>query len=149
MEIKWPAHCFRCQYYDNPYKQGGLCTYCLKTGKSRIVEQLGKGVQKTNTDEQTEARTQRLLRDCKHYLDKKEIDAKEERRIIINTQNAINCRKSFEEEKKKSDERMKLYRQGLNDRQIGNALGIDKTTVRYWRNKRGLPPNCKRGATNV
>jgi hypothetical protein len=34
-----------------------------------------------------------------------------------------------------------LYRQGLNDAEIGRELHIRKQLVRYWRLRQGLPPN--------
>lgn len=35
----------------------------------------------------------------------------------------------------------KLYEDGLNDREIGNACGVSKSLVRRWRIKNDLPAN--------
>lgn len=37
--------------------------------------------------------------------------------------------------------RKQLYDSGLNDREIGDMLDVTRFTIRYWRTRRGLPPN--------
>ena len=37
--------------------------------------------------------------------------------------------------------RLRLYRQGLNDREVGEALGLSRTTIRDWRVARNLRAN--------
>ena len=41
-------------------------------------------------------------------------------------------------------ERRSLYDQGLSDRQIALAQGVDRTAIRDWRRTRGLPPKTVR-----
>jgi len=41
--------------------------------------------------------------------------------------------------------RMKLYRAGLSDHEMARRLGVHHSTIRFWRGRRGLPPNFKRG----
>lgn len=40
--------------------------------------------------------------------------------------------------------RMELYRKGMNDAEIGATLFLTPTTIVYWRQKNGLPPNRPR-----
>lgn len=40
---------------------------------------------------------------------------------------------------------MELYKQGLQDAEIGKICGVQKGTVYNWRKQLGLPPNGKRG----
>ena len=42
------------------------------------------------------------------------------------------------------DERMALYRRGLSDRQIAEAVGVTPGAICAWRRGRGLPPNRRR-----
>lgn len=37
--------------------------------------------------------------------------------------------------------RRELYAQGLNDREIGDRVGVLRATIARWRQSRGLPPN--------
>lgn len=39
--------------------------------------------------------------------------------------------------------RLKLYQQGLTDREIAEQLGISTSTIGYWRRSRGHKPNIK------
>lgn len=50
------------------------------------------------------------------------------------------------EENKK---RMQLYKQGLNDREIGERCGVAKGTIQCWRNKWGLMPNRRYSTKKV
>lgn len=43
------------------------------------------------------------------------------------------------------EQRMTLYRMGMTDAQIAAALQIPVKTVRSWRRREGLRPNCKPG----
>ena len=40
---------------------------------------------------------------------------------------------------------MELYRQGLNDREVGARLGVTHSTVCLWRKRRGLPSIAPKG----
>ena len=40
-----------------------------------------------------------------------------------------------------SEQRWKLYKQGLNDTQIAEIQGVSASAVLYWRKRRGLPCN--------
>lgn len=142
MEIKWPAHCKKCQFHD---KVSGTeyCTYCYETGKSRIVEYLGKDYKIPATEEELIKQTNMLNRVCTHYKDERIKKEEKKKSIVITTRKALNIRKSFAEEQKKSAERMELYNQGLTDKQIADKLLLDKSTIRYWRKKNGLPTNAK------
>lgn len=40
---------------------------------------------------------------------------------------------------------MELYKQGLQDAEIGKICGVQKSTVYHWRKQVGLPPNGARG----
>ena len=42
-------------------------------------------------------------------------------------------------------ERMDLYKQGLDDRQISDKLHLSKGPIWMWRKKKGLPSNKKQG----
>ena len=44
---------------------------------------------------------------------------------------------------KENKERLTLYQQGLNDREIAEQLFVSESTIYYWRKKQGLPPNKK------
>ena len=51
-----------------------------------------------------------------------------------------------------SEQRWKLYRQGLNDTQIAEIQGVTTSAVLYWRKRRGLPchnPNLQAGPRPV
>lgn len=48
---------------------------------------------------------------------------------------------SSPERTKTHNKRMKLYNQGLVDRDIAKILGVNNTTIWSWRNKHGLPPH--------
>ena len=50
-------------------------------------------------------------------------------------------RRSVRDEREKA---MELYRKGLSDEKVGRILGFSGSTVRYWRRRRGLPPNGRR-----
>lgn len=39
--------------------------------------------------------------------------------------------------------RMKLYKQGLNDKEIGEKLNVSASAIGYWRRKQGLSKNIK------
>lgn len=80
---------------------------------------------------------------CTHYKDEQIKKEEKKKGIVITTRKALNIRKSFAEEQKKSAERMELYKQGLTDKQIADRLLVDKSTIRYWRKKNGLPTNSK------
>jgi len=41
-------------------------------------------------------------------------------------------------------ERIKLYKQGLSDKEISELLGVSKSTIGYWRRSRGYKPNVGR-----
>jgi DNA-binding transcriptional MerR regulator len=46
------------------------------------------------------------------------------------------------------DKFMEYYKQNLSDYKISLKVGLSEGTIRYWRNKYGLPPNCrKKGIT--
>lgn len=47
------------------------------------------------------------------------------------------------------EQRMTLYRMGMTDAQIAAALQIPVKTVRSWRRREGLRPNCKPGRTEA
>lgn len=40
-------------------------------------------------------------------------------------------------------QRMTLYKQGMNDTEIAERLGVTRVTICRWRNRKGLPPNVK------
>lgn len=40
-----------------------------------------------------------------------------------------------------SRQRLELYRQGLNDREIAERVGVSTVAIAQWRHRRGLPPN--------
>lgn len=45
-----------------------------------------------------------------------------------------------------SRQRLELYRQGLNDREIAERVGVSTVAIAQWRHRRELPPNYpKRG----
>lgn len=46
------------------------------------------------------------------------------------------------------EERMKLYKEGLNDYEIAEELGVCQATVCSWRKRRNLPPNGGVGGGN-
>ena len=39
--------------------------------------------------------------------------------------------------------RLKLHKQGLNDKEIGEKLNVSPSTISYWRRDQGLPRNIK------
>lgn len=41
------------------------------------------------------------------------------------------------------EKRMRLYQQGLSDREIAKAVGKSYLTIQKWRHRRKLPPNIK------
>ena len=43
--------------------------------------------------------------------------------------------------KEENERRMKLYKHGLNDREMGEKLGLTSESISYWRKKNDLPPN--------
>lgn len=43
-----------------------------------------------------------------------------------------------------NDNRLELYKQGLNDSAIADIIGISQEAVSAWRRRQGLPPNKKR-----
>lgn len=47
----------------------------------------------------------------------------------------------------KGEDRLALYRQGLNDREIAARQGVDSTAIFGWRKRHGLPPNLPLGRT--
>lgn len=40
-----------------------------------------------------------------------------------------------------SRQRLELYRQGLNDREIAERVGVSTVAIAQWRHRRELPPN--------
>lgn len=46
-------------------------------------------------------------------------------------------------ETEKGEERLRLYRKGLSDREIADLLGVNYETIRSWRVNRKLPLNSK------
>lgn len=143
MEIKWPAHCQKCQYHDK-FSTTEYCSYCCETGKSRVVEYFGKEHKSPATEHGLVKETQKLINECKHYKDERLKSEARKKDIIITTKRAINVRKTYIEEQKKSEERMELYKRGLSDVQIARRLGVDKSTIWNWRKNRNLPPNKRK-----
>ena len=47
------------------------------------------------------------------------------------------------------DNRMELYEQGLTDRQIARALGLNTATINNWRKYQGLPGNGTCAKTSI
>jgi len=47
------------------------------------------------------------------------------------------------------EQRMRLYRQGLNDREIAERLGLTTRAIHLWRRRRGLPANRSTRAINL
>lgn len=46
------------------------------------------------------------------------------------------------------ERRLELYRQGLNDREIGEAVGMTASGIKGWRRRHGLPAQGEKGAPN-
>lgn len=40
---------------------------------------------------------------------------------------------------------LRMYQSGMSDVQIARALGLSKSTVLFWRRRRGLEANFKQG----
>ena len=46
------------------------------------------------------------------------------------------------------EQRMALYNKGMLDAEMAEALGIQVTSLAWWRRSMGLPPNKKRAIRN-
>lgn len=74
------------------------------------------------------------------------IDDREERRLILETLGLATAPETPAEPKADSEDiRLALHAQGLNDRQLGDAVGRDQATIKYWRSKRDLKANAIQG----
>lgn len=62
--------------------------------------------------------------------------------------NNLPCVKTNNKKVKLTDKMLKkmfkLYSKGYTDRLLGKELGINRTTVFYWRKRKNLPPNYNR-----
>lgn len=142
MEIKWPKHCLNCQFYDK-FSTIGYCTYCYDTGKSRIVEQLGKDFKADLTDEETDKLSEKLAKECKHWKDRPLQKKKPKPTIVISKNTALTIREKMEEQK--DEQRFELYNNGMSDNEIAKAVGVQAQTIYYWRRKKGLQANGESG----
>lgn len=46
------------------------------------------------------------------------------------------------------ERRLELYQQGLNDREIGEAVGLTASGIKSWRGRHGLPTQGEKGVPN-
>jgi hypothetical protein len=104
----------------------GACRYWEVVGKTRLAQL---------TPEQRKALIQGEIQ-CPFYEPGPKVRKPRERNTaIFASKGVIRHRKSWAAVEQ-------LYQMGLNDYQIGRALGLCASAVQWWRQSEGLPANC-------
>ena len=119
------AYCEKCVYYQNT---SFTCNYIFFEDRSRGCPP-GTGCDKRMTRSEYRKRMS---------ISPKPIKAKKPQNAVRkNGENQVRVRISAEE----NIRRMELYKSGLSDRQIAEAIGVAKNTICRWRVVRNLPAN--------
>lgn len=119
------AYCEKCVYYQNT---SFTCNYIFFEDRSRGCPP-GTGCDKRTTRSEYRRRMSISLKPIKARKPRNEVRK--------NGENQVGVRISADE----NIRRMELYKSGLSDRKIAEAIGVAKNTISRWRKVRNLSAN--------
>ena len=119
-----PKQCPGCMFRSHTADMGWHCAYLLITGSSRRS--------KTTPE-------QHAKRECGAYCPGRPIRIQTEPSVKQQSAREIIPRKTRFDQ----GQLLALYRQGMNDAEIGRAVGRSKAMVRDWRYRNGLDSNYR------
>lgn len=119
------AYCEKCVYYQNT---SFTCNYIFFEDRSRGCPP-GTGCDKRTTRSEYRKRMSISLKPIKARKPRNEVRKNGEKQVGVRISADENIR------------RMELYKSGLSDRKIAEAIGVAKNTISRWRKVRNLPAN--------
>lgn len=135
-------HDTRCRLKKCRYHSTRL-DHSVPVGDCRFLDVTGRTKLGSMTPEQRKAYHEGTIQ-CPFYSPGPKTRSRDRNNGIFASKGVVRHRKDWRAVEK-------LYKLGLNDYQIGRALGINASSVQWWRRSEGLPANCgvgKKGNAN-